>query len=1263
MRRVAKWVGWTFAILIGLPLLVVALVFGAANTDPGRHLIERQSASLTGGMVRLSGLSGRFPDALRVARLEVSDARGPYVTLDDVTLDWSPTALLHREALVDRLAAARVAVTRQPESSGDSSSSGSFDLPVRVVVNQLQVARVEIGQDVAGTAVSLSVDGAATLDSLTAGQGRVVLQRLDGGGRYTLDGMVDANRIRAALKVDDPPRGLIASLTQLPDLGAIAVDATLDGPRSAVATRLALTAGPLRANAAGTVDLMQQAADLTVTARAPAMTPRPDVSWQSIDVDAKVHGPFTRPDADGTARITELKAAGAAITALTARVAGNAGTVTLHARADGVHLPGSQPDLLADAPLLLDATARLDAADRPVTFALHHPRFDVDGSANTAGAVAAQMALTIPDLAPFASAGGTELRGRTAVTLRAAQQGDAAALSLRGTLSLTGGMPPAPALLGPDTQLDIEASLHGQDVTVSRLAVNGKAVDVAASGSFRDEVLAVDWTVGLSDLSALQPSLGGRLDAKGHAGGKLDNLSVAADLTGAVSGQGYKSGQLAAHVEATGLPGAPEAKLTAQGSLLDAPLALSLAGSQRDGAIHVTIDRADWKSAHAQGALALASGATIPTGNVTLVISRLADLAPLLGRPLVGSVDARLDADDQAARLAVTGQGIAMPGTAAIGKLALNATVSSPATKPVVDGTLTVTGARAGTYGGDARVTARGPAEALALKVSANSANLAGSAAKLATAGTLDATGKTLALASLQADWKQQTLRLLAPVRIGFADGVSVDRLRLGLRQAELSVSGRVGSTLDLNATLKLRADLAAAFAPQYAADGTLAAEAHLTGTTARPAGTVRVNATGLRLRQGPGRALPAANLIATATLDGTVARLDTRLTAGRSNLAVTGTAPLSATGALDLHSNGLVDLAMLDPLLAADGRQARGQLTLDAAVAGTTAAPRITGSARLANGQLQDIPLGVTLTAITAQVDATGDTIRLTQFTAKAGPGTLGGSGTIGLGGAMPVDLHLTADNARPLSSDLLTALLDADLTVRGEVQGALAAAGRVHIRRADIRVPERLPASVAVLDVRVAGAPAPPPAPVAKPLDLALDVVLDAPEQVFIRGRGLDVELGGQIHIRGTDANPQPDGGLSLRRGTLSVAGQTLTFTEGTITFTGAGLTDPAIKLVAQSVTSAMTATLTVSGSARDPKITLSSAPDAPQDEILAQLLFNASSAKLSPFQMAEIAAALASLSGAPSGISDPLAGIRNGLGLDRLSVGSGSNGQATL
>ena len=51
----------------------------------------------------------------------------------------------------------------------------------------------------------------------------------------------------------------------LPDLGAIELAAQLDGPRSAVATHVTLTAGPLHASADGTLDLEHSAGDLALS--------------------------------------------------------------------------------------------------------------------------------------------------------------------------------------------------------------------------------------------------------------------------------------------------------------------------------------------------------------------------------------------------------------------------------------------------------------------------------------------------------------------------------------------------------------------------------------------------------------------------------------------------------------------------------------------------------------------------------------------------------------------------------------------------------------------------------------------------------------------------------------------------------------------------------------------------------------------------------------------------------------------------------------
>jgi translocation and assembly module TamB len=330
--------------------------------------------------------------------------------------------------------------------------------------------------------------------------------------------------------------------------------------------------------------------------------------------------------------------------------------------------------------------------------------------------------------------------------------------------------------------------------------------------------------------------------------------------------------------------------------------------------------------------------------------------------------------------------------------------------------------------------------------------------------------------------------------------------------------------------------------------------------------------------------------------------------------------------------------------------------MTLALAVAGTMSAPRVTGSVKLADSSVQDYQQGIHITAINGSIDAAGDTLRLTQLNAKAGDGTIAVSGTVGVSApGMPINLAITAHNAKPLASDLLNATLDADLTLQGTIEGALALSGRIHVANANLQIPDSFPQSVAVLNVKRSGQKEAPPRPSAQPITLALTI--DAPEQIFVRGHGLDAEMGGTLKLSGNSNAPQIGGGFDLRHGTFSLAGQTLNFTSGRVAFDGFGLSsklDPTLNFVAESTANSVTATLTITGYADAPKIRLSSSPDLPQDEILAQLLFGQSVKQLSPFQVVQIAQAVAAISGLGAA-SDPLAGVRKGLGLDRLSVGA--------
>jgi translocation and assembly module TamB len=1222
IRRILRFCLWTLAAIVGLVVLAVAAVFIVPNTGPGASLLARTITSVTGGQVVVQGISGRSPDALRVAHIELHDSSGTWLAIDDAALDWSPTALLHGTAEIDRLTAAHVVVARLPQSAPATPGTGKsapFSLPVQVDLRQLHVARLELAAPVAGAPAVLRVDVKAHLATLTAGNADITIDRVDGAGHYHLDGMLDAARLTATLRASEPAHGLVSGLAGLPDLGAIAVQADIDGPWSAAVTRLAVTAGPLRAGAHGVVDITGQSATLDVAASAPAMAPRPDVSWQSVALAAHVTGPFTRPRATGTLRLAGLAVAGARLDSLTADLNGDAaGHVAVVASLAGLHLPGPQPDIFAVAPMQIRAQANLAAADRPVTLAITHPLLSLNGTLDAGAAPAADLALTLPDLSAFP--GG--LQGHTTLHLAATRTDATTRLDVTGDVGITGGPAPAPVLIGPAATVALAATMTGGDISITRLALTGAQFSASAHGGLIGGKLDLAAVVTLPDLAALAPGVQGSLTATSRVTGPTGDFALTTDLAGSIATPGFPRTPLAVRIAAGGLPAAPAGTVTASATLAGAPLALEAAVQRlADGTLHLAVSKADWKTAHLDADVTLPPGAAVPQGHLALRMADLAQLRPFLGPASGGDVTLTANIDAQhAAHLTMRTRNVGPTGTIALQ--------------------------------GD------GPADALALKLAVTGAGIAAGTDATA-AATLDMPARRLAVASLHVTGRGQTVALLAPATLSFADGLAVDRLRLGLQNAVIQLAGRLSPTLDVTASIRnLPASLAALASPGLLATGVLQADAHLTGNPAQPNGTMRLTATGLHLRQGPASALPPATITASAALVGGRARVATRLALGASSLAITGTAPLAATGPFNLHGAGTVDLAMLNPLLAGSGRHVLGRLALDTTLTGTVAAPRLAGSVRLAGGDVQDFSQGVHIHDISALIRATGDTIRIASFTGRAGAGTIGLTGQIGIAAPMPVDLHVIAHNASPLASDLLTAVLSTDLTLRGDVQGAMALSGGVTISRAEIRVPEKLPASVAVLNVlRPGQKPPPPPAPAP---NIALDVTVKAPSQVFIRGRGLDAELQGSLHVGGTAAAPRPSGGFTLRRGQFSIAGQTLNFTRGIVSLDGSGRIDPTLDFIASTTAGSVTANLAITGYADAPKIALSSTPELPQDEVLARLLFGQSVAKLGPLQLAEMAAALAEITGVTSGSGlGALDSVRQGLGLDRLTVGGGSGG----
>ncbi|WP_158966483.1 translocation/assembly module TamB domain-containing protein [Chachezhania sediminis] len=184
-------------------------------------------------------------------------------------------------------------------------------------------------------------------------------------------------------------------------------------------------------------------------------------------------------------------------------------------------------------------------------------------------------------------------------------------------------------------------------------------------------------------------------------------------------------------------------------------------------------------------------------------------------------------------------------------------------------------------------------------------------------------------------------------------------------------------------------------------------------------------------------------------------------------------------------------------------------------------------------------------------------------------------------------------------------------------------------------------------------------PNAPEGPPVVYGLNVTLNAPNRVFVRGRGVDAELGGSLHVGGTTANMVPSGQIGLIRGVVDVLGRPLRLTRGNVSLRGSF--DPYIEFAATTNTSEGSATLTIEGSLDSPEITVTSVPERPRDEALAMLVFGSEFSDISPLRLAQMAASLARAGGITGGgVTEK---VREETGVDTLRTGnSGGIGSLT-
>jgi len=1246
--------------VVGGFVLLVALLIIFANTGPGRRSIEWAVPKLTDGEVRLSGLSGRFPASLRVDALEVRDVKGPWLRADGVALDWSPLALVWNSVSVAKLTARRIDVARRPISQTKSESS---DTHIRI--GALAIEQLDLGAELAGRAARVKLSGKVDYRSLDEARIDVAAERLDAPGIYRVDVTIAGGAINGMVDVREPANGLIGGLSGLPQLGPLRVQGTASGPRTAQTIALTVRAGALHVDAAGSIDRDKQTLALDVQGGSPAMAPGPGIGWEAFSLNGRVRGSFRAPEIAARLSLLKLKAGGVATQTIAATIEGTGGRAQMVGEISGTVVEGLPPDLLT-GPLRLRATVGFADPSLPVRFALTHKFGDVGGEATLGNGVKGKARLVLHSLVPVGKIAGVALQGDLSADATVESIGGKTAATLDAAIRVTGGDALVAGLIGRKATLVLSATQTKNDIEIQRARFDGAGLDAQARGALRDGWMDFEWTAALHDLSRIAATLSGELSLRGRATGPLDNFGVTATADGRIAGGKAAKGPIHLAVRLSGLPAAPVGKVSADGRLNGGALALLATLEQRkNGALSIHLEKGNWKSVRANATLDIVRGAAWPVGRAHLQATALGDLQPFIGTALSGSVVADValskGAAGSLARLTVNGKTIAAGG-AAVDALALSGTVGEQKGRLQADLTLSANAIAAGDVQGSAEMRLVGPDTALVTTINSALRDAQGNEAQIHARAVVNGRAQEVLLDTLTTTYRGQTAQLAGPARIDLAGGVRVEHLNLVAAEARLSVAGRISPVLDVTASAgNVTAKLVRMFVPDFDGEGVLAAEARLGGTIAVPTGTLTLRGEGLRFR-GSASSVPKGQMVARVILKGQSATVDAELHAGKTlSLSVVGDVPLHAGGAMDVAVKGNVDLALANPILNADGRNLKGTLALDARLSGTMALPRVEGTAVLANGDVQDFVQGVHVTALSGRIVASGNRISLSEFTGRAGKGTVAASGDIDVWApGIPVNLAITAKNARLLSGNMMTVDADATLKLSGAAQSRVELAGTIRLDDGEVNLPETMPQSVAVLDVRRKGDVS-APSPARQGPVIGLNLTITSPGRLFVRGRGLEAEVSGRIRVAGDTARPDVSGGFTMRRGEFSLAGQTLNFTSGRLSFDGAsggGTLDPALNFTAESTSGSVTAKLEVTGYASAPRIKLSSSPYLPQDEVLAQLLFQQSVKQLGPLQLAQIAEGLGSLTGIGSGIN-PLSRVRKGLGLDRLAVGGGQNG----
>ncbi|WP_320201419.1 translocation/assembly module TamB domain-containing protein [Agrobacterium sp. rho-13.3] len=1325
--RLLKW--FVYIALGSVGLLMLAVLFIGFTPTGARFAADKISAlvSTPDQTIELSTPTGLLTGDLRLGSVVLSDREGVYARLGGIEVDWTPLSLLRGTFHAERIAAGSVEFDRLPLPPTEPSpeTSSGFSLPVNVAIDSLSLPDISLGEKLAGRRFELAATGNGTATSNTIALSLSANRKDEPRALVTADiaFVPNENVLKLDAALNEPQGGLLATLLRLPDAPAVALNVNGEGPLSnwtgkvsgAVAGNKVLDLTGLHQLAAdgtrrvelhggGRPDMLlpplvrQLFAGQTKLDLAATLTPEGRVSVESGNLE--------------TGKLL-LTASGVldpqGQNDLAANLIGTNGPVDIRFPLDG----GDLNALVNGIDLTLRGNAR--AARLNMTTSLRsldipQGRFDEvkvsatsddlnlasqTGTVKTSVSVA-QSAMTSSDLeraikAPLKLNAPLRISPQNisfeGATLESASIGgtgsgtyDLSARNIATNLRLfilPSVLPPALAEKF-DTTIAVDAYVNstiGGATRVENLVV--KSGTVEANGNVALENGNVVATLGgrLPALEKLTPQAAGALGFSLEANGPLTAADFKVSLNSAkatLAGRALEALKVSANGKAD--LNAPQAQLQASGSLdgqvIDASAQLLQAeNGTAIPQLNVTVGR-NVLTGNLQF-----TPQFLPSGTLSFDFPDVSLLAALAAQQANGDVKGDVALSNADGKIAATIRAISGTigqGTTKVSKLVadlkIDDLVALAANGKVTAETINAGAANISSLNLD--INHAGTATAFDLTARYDNAPLV-----LKGSADTGAAPMTVKVDAFSASPLGIPVKLAQPTSIAINNGTArIAGLTIQTGNGRVDVNGTAGSALDINATIRaLPASLANAFSPGLDAAGTISGTITAKGASADPSVDYDLTWADAAVSQTRAAGLDALGIKANGRFAGGTLRLDTSVTAqGGLALSGGGTLGISGNRPLSMAFKGNLPFGAVAAQTAAQGFDVAGSAAIDVKIEGTASAPIITGGITTNGTRVTDVRRNLTVNNLGAAISFDRDRATISRLTGQlAGGGTISGSGTIGItpGSGFPADITITLNRAAYNDGTLFTTNASGTLTLKGPALNSPVLGGTITLEKSAITIPERLPASLAQIDMKHKNAPAAVRLQQQKlnadkggsgsSSPITLDLQVNAPSGIFVRGRGIDAELTGSLTVKGTAVDPVVSGGFEMKRGRLEILTRRLDFTTGDITF-GGGLV-PVLNMAAESTAGSTTVTISVTGNANDPAFAFTSSPALPQDEVMAQLIFGQSMSKLSALQIARLADAAGQLAGGRS--TSLFDSLRSNLGIDDLDISTDSEGQARV